>query len=520
MRNLFTISLMAFCFIAIAQSVTRISFGGPGNLNETSVAVNPMSINEVVLASNIDRFFFSKDTGQSWEVVFPSSVYGIYGDPVLHYADGQLFYAHLSKTQGKKWGDWFDRIVVDKVTDLEPYTVVSYSVGYNNDKMQDKPWLSSDEINEVTKGNLYVSWTEFDKYNSNDPDHHSRIRFSAYSAKRQQFSEAITISDTVGDCLDGDNTLEGAVTGVGNGKTIFAAWAGHSNIYFDKSLDGGQSWGKDKIISEQIDGWDMDIPHIMRTNGMPFMCYDHKANVLYLTWSDTRNKTSDVWIIYSTDEGESWSSPINLSPATPNSHQFSPNMVWNSETGNAEIIYLDMRRSKTAKFYTASHVAFNHTMNTDSINALNISGIPYSLAGERFFFGDYIDLDVSKNSHYFTFTKYEEHTSSAGLDIIPNLDNIPYQPRNTYPSILANKDSIHFTFNHQQGVKLKYKLTIIQDNKTYKDKGKFSTTSYQYDEHVLSSIKVDPNKPLSVKYKYKIKWFQHKEKVKNQVYYP
>ena len=102
---------------------------------------------------------------------------------------------------------WFDRIVVQKIMDPHNWKEKSYSVGYNGNKMQDKPWLSSDNHSAEYNGNLYVTWTEFDKYGSDNQADRSRIRFSKYDPKSDSFSSAVTISDTTGDCLDSDNTL-------------------------------------------------------------------------------------------------------------------------------------------------------------------------------------------------------------------------------------------------------------------------------------------------------------------------
>ena len=164
--------------------------------------------------------------------------------------------------------------------------------------MQDKPWLSSDKHSRKYKGNVYVTWTEFDKYNSKDSTDFSRIRFSKYMPKNDSFSKAITISDTVGDCQDGDNTLEGATTAVGSNGEIYAVWAGHDKIWFDKSTDGGETWGKDQEIASQIEGWDMEMPNIFRANGMPFVVCDTTREIIYITWADEENENADVWLIY------------------------------------------------------------------------------------------------------------------------------------------------------------------------------------------------------------------------------
>lgn len=488
-----------------SQTITTVNFSGPYSLNETSVAIHPNDPSEIVMSCNVDRFFFSQDSGKSWDIVFPYSDFGIYGDPVLHYADGQLFYAHLSKTEGKKWGDWFDRIVVDKITDLVPYTPESFSVGYNEGKMQDKPWMSSDEINEDTKGRLYLSWTEFDKYNSKDPKDRSRIRFSYYDPKKNEFNEAITISDTTGDCRDGDNTLEGAVTAVGKDGELYAAWAGYNKIYFDRSSDGGLHWGMDKVIAEQVGGWDMEIPHIMRTNGMPFMSYDAENDILYICWSDRRNGTADVWLKYSKNRGDTWSEAISMSSNTDGSHQFSPNMCFDNSSGMVQISYMDQEKSTTGQFFHISHVEYKAGMTEELITRSNVSGLPFSLAGERFFFGDYLDLDVHEDLHVFSYTAYRESNTSAAVTIIPNMEDFPQQQSLGLPNVLMDSDTIFLNINASYPIQLKYKMKVKQGSKTKKVKGKLHINSSDYTEYILGAVAVDPNSPISVECKYKLK---------------
>ena len=103
-----------------------------------------------------------------------------------------------------------------------------------------------------------------------------------------------------GDCIDDDHTLEGATTAVGVNGEIYCAWAGHYKLYFDKSLDGGKTWGKDKVLFDQESGWAMDIPHLYRSNGMPFIVVDNSNSKytgrLYLVWGDDKHGDADIFM--------------------------------------------------------------------------------------------------------------------------------------------------------------------------------------------------------------------------------
>ena len=78
-------------------------------------------------------------------------------------------------------------------------------------KNQDKEWLAVDLSQSQYKGKIYMTWTEFDDYGSSNPNDSSRIRFSKSTDQGETWSDAITISDRSGNCIDDDNTTEGDV---------------------------------------------------------------------------------------------------------------------------------------------------------------------------------------------------------------------------------------------------------------------------------------------------------------------
>jgi hypothetical protein len=374
------------------------------NPNETSIALHPVKKGFLVGGSNVDNIYWSANGAKSWNHLRATSPLGIYGDPVLHYADTNLFFAHLSKTKGKKYGDWFDRIVVQQIHNLEPWQETSYSVGYNNDKMQDKPWLSSDYHSNYS-GSVYVSWTEFDEYDSDDEEDRSRIRFSAYHPITDRFSDAITVSDTTGTCVDDDNTLEGATTAVGKNGEVYMAWSGFEKIYFDKSLDGGKTWGLDKIVAYQPEGWDMAMPNIFRANGMPFLACDTQSNMLFLVWADEKNGNGDVWLKTSANGGETWSQRIRINQDTTSSHQYFPNISYHQESETLYITWWDQRNSPRNLFYDIYVATYNLKQ---GIQEYRITPQSIPLPGKSFFYGDYIDIDVGHDCIGVIYPVYNE----------------------------------------------------------------------------------------------------------------
>lgn len=484
---LFTL-ILTFSFTLKAQVLLGGEHFSP---NESTIAINPSNPNEMVAASNIRNFYHSLDGGSSWETLVATSELGIYGDPVLHYSGSTLYFAHLSKTPNLGYGDWFDRIVVQKIDSITPWLETSYSVGYNEGKMQDKPWLSSDDSHfSPYQGRVYVTWTEFDEYGSEDEEDHSRIRFSYYDPLNDNFSEAITISDTVGNCLDSDETLEGAVTASSPRGKLYAVWAGHDNIYFDWSDNGGTSWNKDLIIGKQVNGWNMDMPHVMRANGMPFICVGSDG-IIYVVWADERSGNADIWLKYSLDEGLSWSDAVLINPEMKG-HQYFPNMTYNSTKNQVDIIYNDFHGSINEVFFTVKVSSFKLDNGSHVISHKEVCG-PSPLPGDRVFFGDYQDIDHVGGITYYSTTLYQ----GRQLEILIGSIESAYSPTINTVVEVADGDSLHFILAKPSLTSFKGKLRVTQDGKTttykFSQENISKPSDYQYvSECLLLSTPINP----------------------------
>lgn len=260
--------LISFYFVTVLVVVStfaqyqNIRIDGPqsNSPEEVTIAINPANPDVLAGGANIDHFYYSVDGGLSWGEKHLSSTLGVWGDPcVLFDSLGNLYYAHLSNPLT---GYWIDRIVVQKSIDNGITWNDGAGVGFVNPKNQDKEWLAVDLSQSQYKGNIYMTWTEFDDYGSSNPNDSSRIRFSKSTDQGETWSDAITISDRSGNCIDSDNTTEGAVPAVGPNGEIYVSWTGPEGLVLDKSTDGGETWGTDIFISDVPGGWDFDVPGI------------------------------------------------------------------------------------------------------------------------------------------------------------------------------------------------------------------------------------------------------------------
>jgi hypothetical protein len=177
--------------------------------------------------------------------------------------------------------------------------------------------------------------------------------FSSSSDGGLNWSSAKRINEKAGDCLDDDNTTEGAVPCAGPNGEVYVTWSGPAGIVFDRSADGGSSWlEKDISVTPHVIGWSYHIEGIYRCNGMPVTGCDisgspHRGNI-YVNFSDSRTGDEndvDVFVIRSTNGGNSWNEPVRVNGDKKGNkkQQFFCWMYVDRVTGAVCVIYYDRR---------------------------------------------------------------------------------------------------------------------------------------------------------------------------------
>ena len=363
---------------------------------EPTICINANNSQNVVAGAVLDHVYVSNDGGKSWSRDRLKSSYGVYGDPVIRcdYA-GNFYYAHLSNPKGvaRTSDSWLDRIVIQKSEDGgNTWSDGSYTKP-RSPKDQDKHWLAIDPADNT----IYMTWTEFDLYGSKKPSDKSRILFTKSTDGGASWSDPLRISQFEGDCIDHDQTPEGAVPCVGLNGEVYVAWSFDEKIYFDRSNDGGQTWlDEDIVVTDQPEGWTISVPGIMRCNGMPITGIDRSGGAhhgrIYVNWSDQRNGVddTDIWLAYSNDQGNSWSEPIRVNDDEAGAHQFLTWMAVDESTGNIYIVFYDRRahNDNTTDVYLAYSSDGGQTFQNKKINSTSFLPKPHV------FFGDYNDISV------------------------------------------------------------------------------------------------------------------------------
>ena len=382
--------------ISKSKVVTIIQSRNPfSGLSEPSICINKSDTTNFIAGSIYDNVHVSNDGGKTWKNSRIKSRYGVFGDPCLASDKfGNIYYLHLANPDNNRSSkEFLSSIVLQKSTDKGKTWSNGTAIGYDNTRIQDKHWIG---IHPET-GALAVTWTEFDAYHSKNPNDISRILFSKSTDFGETWTEPVKINEFDGDCMDSDDTVEGAVPVFDKQGNIYVAWAYHNKIYFDKSTDGGKTWlDKDIMIADQPEGWDINIPAIFRANGMPVLGIDNSngphQGTLYVNWSDQRNGTdnTDIFIAKSTDGGQTWSKPKRVNTDQTQTHQYLTWMSVDPVTGYIYIMYYDRSR------YTNEQTDVTLSYSTDggeTFKSMIVSDKPFK-PFKSAFIGDYNNIDA------------------------------------------------------------------------------------------------------------------------------
>jgi len=485
LKDAFLFTSLLFASAAAAQH-PNVLISSSGNPNEPAIHVNPKNTNQVVAGANIAGVYYSTDAGATWTTNTLTSTNGVWGDPCIKTdTNGAFYYFHLSNPSSG--GSWIDRICCQKSTNGGATWNNGTYMGLNPPKDEDKHWVVVDKKTNV----IYVTWTEFDVYGSAVSTDSSRILFSKSVDAGLTWSTPKRINKVNGDCIDSDNTVEGATPAVGPNGEVYVGWVGPAGLVFDRSLDGGTTWlNKDIFVSNVGGGWDYAIPGIYRANGLPFTVCDLSGGpnhgTIYINWSDQKNGAADtdVWLVKSTDQGSTWSTPVRVNQDAPGKQQFFCSMDIDQKTGYLWFTYYD-RRNYTDN-QTDVYVAFSKDGGV-TFSDFKVSATPF-LPNSGTFFGDYTNISAYNNVVRPIWTRLHGGALSVWTSLVNTVvtsdqvqDAIPYSLDQNYPNPFDESTMIAFKLRNNSRVSLKVvdmfgrDMAVLIDNVDY-DYGKYTET--------------------------------------------
>jgi hypothetical protein len=220
------------------------------------------------------------------------------------------------------------------VTWEEPITVVDSTAG----AFEDKQLVACDRTGGPFDGNLYVSWTRF------WGGWYTEIQLCRYTGGAR-FEDPVLISDDPG--------VQWSLPVVGADGEVYVAWLWYQvpMIKFDKSVDGGQTFGEDKVVAYTSMTY-AELNGGILVFAFPAMDADitggpHHGNI-YCAYMDRYPYfDTNIFFTRSTDRGDSWSDAIRLNDDDINNEcdQFHP-WLYVDEQGIIHVIFYDRRNDE------------------------------------------------------------------------------------------------------------------------------------------------------------------------------
>ncbi len=306
--------------------------------NETTIVADPTNPLRLVGAwndyFNIDPgqntvigYGWTTDGGATWQssrvnfATLPPSQST--GDPALTVDSTGIFHLGILAYSGTASG-----ILAARSTDGG----VSFEEPVRLDTGGDKEFLTVDPAND----NVYAVW-------ENGGVNGQTIYFSKSTDRGLSYTPRQPISGA-------GSTGNGAYPVVGPNGEIYVIWSNFgSTIYFDRSLDEGQSWlDPDRIVNNQIDAPRSPLNGGFRNPQIPAIAVDRTAgprsNRIYVVWGDERLGDPDILLSYSDDMGDTWSAPLRVNDDVigNDADQFFPWVAVDS-SGHVHVTFLDRR---------------------------------------------------------------------------------------------------------------------------------------------------------------------------------
>ncbi|HJT16859.1 MAG TPA: sialidase family protein [Thermoanaerobaculia bacterium] len=293
-----------------------------GPQSETYITLNAANPKNLAGGSNEIfrlpmRGYFSTDGGKTWggvDAPLPPPIgNGIdFGsDPSLAFDSyGNLYYSYIVVFFGNGNGINGTEMGVARSTDGgKSYgSVTFFDFAGGSDHFNDKPMITTDNApNSPFRGNVYVAW---DAASGGSTSGGIRVARST--------DHGATFTSVRADDPKGPGRVIGAQPFVGLNGELYVAWNDYAanTIAFNKSLDGGVTWGQQSVVAHKALPFDIAIPAESFRGALVYPSCDidrstsaHRGR-LVCSWMDlTGSGTTDIFTAYSDNGGVTWSTP-------------------------------------------------------------------------------------------------------------------------------------------------------------------------------------------------------------------
>jgi len=354
--------------LALGSNVDVSNECGPQS--ETFITINPKQLRVLAAGSNEIfrlpmRGYYSANEGTSWGGVDlplppPKTKSGIdFGsDPTLAFdSSNNLFYGYIVVHFGAGNGiNGTEMAVARSVDGGKTYPTVTF-FGFENgtNHFNDKPMITADQ-NAISpfRDNVYIAWDAAS----------GGSRGGGVRVARSQ-DHGATFSITRVDNPNGPGRSIGASPAVGPNGEVYVAWNDYSAnaIIFNRSFDGGQTWGVPTTISAKTLPFDIRIPAESFRGALVYPSLDvdrssgaHRGRI-YCSWMDlTAANVTDIFLSYSDNAGATWSAPAPVTDQLPTAvDRFNHWMSVDPITGGVNVAFYDTRNDTTGFRYQTDY---------------------------------------------------------------------------------------------------------------------------------------------------------------------
>ena len=335
-----------------------------GPQSETYITLNPARPKMLAGGSNEIfrlpmRGYFSADGGSTWggvDLPLPApkgNGLNFGSDPTLAFdSSGNLFYGYIVVYFGNGNGINATAMAVARSTDggrsYPQFTLFSLEGGSGH--FNDKPMITAD-ANPASRfrDSVYVAWDAATGGSSG-----GGVRLARSTDHGATFT-TVRVDDP-----RGPGRAIGAIPFVGPNGEVYVAWNDYAanTIAFNRSMDGGATWGTPVVVAPKTLAFDIAIPAEFSRGALVYPACDtdrsagpHRGR-LYCSWMDlTSAGHTDIFSSYSDDGGTAWSAAKAAADRLPKVDRFNHWMSVDPITGDVNISFYDTRNDTTGAGY-------------------------------------------------------------------------------------------------------------------------------------------------------------------------
>ena len=423
--------------------------------NEPTVRISRENSNIVVAAwrdfrlgwqePNVIRrigYSYSHDGGLTWSESLllpdPTPNHLSQSDPVLTSdTEGNFYLSSTSRQPVVNYNR--DMLLYKSTDDGQTFELHATAVPGSGSQGEDKEWIFCDPVpTNSTFNNVMIVWRSFGPV--------PKIKFSKSDVGGANWGPSVE----VGDGFWG----QGANVASGTNGNIYVVWW-DNGLKFDRSFDGGESFGIDTYISNY--GFQINT-------SFPFICADYSQNSsrgnVYVVWSDRKNGTDDIWFQRSTDNGDTWmTQPIMVNDVELN-QQYWPTIQCD-ENGRIVVGFYDEREGPSN---INAYLAYSDDQGNTWTNAkLSNESFSANTPNSNVRYGDYIGIDTYGGKIVPVWTddragNYNQEIYTAIVDIPISvrenkIENEAFTLYQNYPNPFSGNTVIHFDLHEHMHVK-------------------------------------------------------------------